>query len=208
MSDQQHQVELTSGRYFDVSAPDHRSLTLNDIATPLSREARFNTSASDFFSVAEHAVLVASKLRRLGAPLDLQFAGLHHDDAEFLIRDIPGPVKPLLGAAYKELTRQVDKAVWRALAWPDKEQMILWTTDLYGNPLLKAVDAWAARFEAEHLTPSRGRNHVDTSPSGAVPIGIDSWDEIHCWEPTTAKLEYVEMHMLLLRDAFRVAVPA
>src|ERR1035437_4739253 len=201
MSEPQHQVELTSGKYFDISAPDHRVLTLNDIATPLSREARFNTSASGFYSVAEHAVLVASKLRRLGCPLALQFAGLHHDDAEFLIRDIPGPVKPLLGAAYQELTRQIDKAVWRELAWPEKEQMILWTTDLYGNPLLKAVDAWAARFEAETLTPSKGRSHVDTSPSGAVPIPTDAEDVIECLDPPAAKRAYLSVHVELEEQA-------
>jgi hypothetical protein len=203
-----HQVELTSGKYFAIDAPDHRALTLNDIATPLSREARFNTSASEFYSVAEHAVLVASKLRRLGAPLDLQFAGLHHDDSEWLLRDIPGPVKPLLGQAYKELTRQVDKAVWRALAWPDKEQVILWTTDLYGNPLLKAVDAWAARFEAETLTPSKGRNHVDTSPSDAVPILTDDVDVIHCDAPPVARNAYMDLHHDLVTQAFWAAVPA
>src|SRR5665213_2445155 len=208
MSEPQHQVELASGKFFDIAKPDHKSLTLNDIATPLSREARFNTSADAFFSVAEHSVLVASKLRRLGAPLQLQFAGLHHDDAEFLIRDIPGPVKPRLGQAYKDLTRQVDRAIWRALGWPEKERMMLWTTDLFANPLLKAVDAWAARFEAEHLTPSRGRNHVDTSPSGAVPIETDDQDLIECLEPPAAKLAYLDMHFMLLGDAYRVAVPA
>ena len=112
-------VELVSGRYLNVTAPDPTRIALEDIATPLAKECRYGGACAGFYSVAEHAVLVASKLRKMGEPLSLQLAGLHHDDAEFVLCDIQRPAKLALRsidghAGYTVLTQRLDWAIWRA----------------------------------------------------------------------------------------------
>src|SRR5665213_2080997 len=120
------EVELTSGRYFDVTAPDHHALTLNDIAEPPAKTCRYGGACQGYLSAAEHAVLVAQKLGRLGAPVSLQLAGLHHDDPEFCLSDIQRPVKlalrhlhagyngPRSHDAYAAITKKLEHAIWRA----------------------------------------------------------------------------------------------
>jgi hypothetical protein len=156
-------------------------------------------------SVAEHAVLVASKLRRLGAPLSVCLAGLHHDDAEGLngVGDPQRPAKPLLGAEFVERDRLIDRAVWRAVGWPDREQEALWTTgDLHGG-LVKRVDEWACRFEASHIMHSGGLNWPATFDDSALPpIPTDPEDEIHTWFPPTAHDAYLSLHFEFATAAY------
>src|SRR5665213_1947579 len=130
------EVERTSGRYFDVTAPDHHALTLNDIAEPPAKTCRYGGACQGYLSVAEHAVLVAQKLGRLGAPVSLQLAGLHHDDPEFCLSDIQRPVKlalrdllnhrrPATPDPYEVVTKRLEHAIWRAFGQVNGE--MLWT---------------------------------------------------------------------------------
>ena len=210
------EIELADGSYFNPASPDPSAITLDNVAWSLARTTRFGGSYKPsvvFYSVAEHAVLVASKLRRLGAPLSVCLAGLHHDDAEGLngVGDPQRPAKPLLGAEFVERDKLIDRAVWRAVGWPDRKQEALWmTSDLHGG-LVKRVDEWACRFEAAHIMHSGGRNWPAGTfdDSGLPPIPTDDADEIHTWFPPTAHDAYLSLHYDLATAAFdwsRVAV--
>ena len=193
-----HGVELADGCFLDVSDPDHTMLSLTNIAQPLSREPRFNTSAHHQYSVAEHAVLVASKLRRMSAPLSLQFAGLHHDDAEFLLKDIPAPIKPLFGEAYTTLTEVLDRTIHRALGWPNASLPPFWHLDDIHDPLVEAVDSWEAELEATVLTTSGKCNAKEVS--GAVPIVTEAEDVIRFLPPEAALEAFMGFHALLVGE--------
>lgn len=199
-------VELVSGRYLDVRNPDHHAITLDDIAIPLAKTCRYGGSCAGFFSVAEHAVLVARKLRRLGASLPLQFAGLHHDDAEFCLSDIQRPVKLALRSMStvdpdRELTKRLDRAIWRALAWPDKSRPPLWTTELLHDPLVAEVDRWACAFEARHIMPSRGEGWGNVWLEQEHQIRDHQADRLYGLEWEAAARLYVTEHRRLLMFA-------
>ena len=76
---------------------DLYDLTTDDIHTvPLARAlARINRFAGNFNSitVAQHAVIVSNVVEQFGGTLVEQLAGLHHDDSEAIIGDIPYDIK-------------------------------------------------------------------------------------------------------------------
>lgn len=206
------EVELTSGAYFDVTAPDHHALTLNDIAEPLAKTCRYGGACKGYLSVAEHAVLVALKLRRLGAPVSLQLAGLHHDDPEFCLSDIQRPVKLALRAMiiehgyganepYALITKKLEHAIWRAFGQVNGE--MLWTPGDEHNPLVKDVDNWACAFEARHIMPSRGEHWEQAwlLKSATRPIPEHEQDAIHGWEWRQARDVWLGLHHELVTKA-------
>lgn len=145
-----HEIETASGRFVDVRNPDPDTIVLEDIAHHLAHICRFTGACSRFYSVAEHAVLVADRLVELGAHPRVALAGLHHDDAEAYLNDVARPLKGLLHPAYRDLTIDMDAAITRALG----------IETLLPGPeaasAIRAADEWALAAEAYHLLPSRG----------------------------------------------------
>ena len=146
-----HEVETFTGRYVDTERPQASTIDLHDIAHALAQTCRYGGHTSTFYSVAEHAVLVSRRLEAQGLPRDACLAGLHHDDAEAYLGDIPRPLKIHLGARYKTLSRRMDSAVVSGLGLPI-------TPDDFHHPVVKEADNWALFIEARHLLPSRGIN--------------------------------------------------
>lgn len=83
----------SSGRFYDPMFPASIDFNLKDIAHSLSLLCRFNGHVKQFYSVAEHCVLVKQYLSRTGAAKDVQRQGLLHDAAEAYYGDVPTPVK-------------------------------------------------------------------------------------------------------------------
>jgi uncharacterized protein len=147
-----HEIETYSGGFLDVSNPRVEDIALEDIAHALSNICRYGGHCKTFYSVAEHAVFVSKRLERQGEPRHVQLAGLHHDDSEYALSDIPRPLKPLLGKAYERLTDRMDAAICKALGGPP------WLRpEDFHAPQIKAADTWALMVEARHLLPSEGR---------------------------------------------------
>lgn len=162
-----HEIETYSGRFVDVSDPSDTCIVLEDIAHALGNICRFGGHCKTFYSVAEHAVFVSKRLERMGETRYVQYAGLHHDDSEAFLGDIPRPIKPLLGNAYKRMTDKVDMAISRMLyqygpPWVNPESFHL--------EEVKVADTWALMVEARHLLPSEGRMWM----LGAQ--GAQAWD--------------------------------
>lgn len=89
-------ISLADNTYFDILDTSTWSYNIETIAQSLSNICRFNGHIENFYSVAEHAVRVTKVLRSWGASELVQFLGLHHDDMESIIGDIPSPHKRLL----------------------------------------------------------------------------------------------------------------
>lgn len=92
-------IGTVSGRLLDPSAPDPAQIEIGDIAHGLSNICRFAGQCREFYSVAQHSVLVSLALEKEpGATVEDLRWGLLHDAAEAYTGDIPSPVKRLLNA--------------------------------------------------------------------------------------------------------------
>lgn len=153
----QHEIETFSGAYIDVLHPQAETICVQDIAHHLSQINRFSGAAAYPYSVAQHAVFVAQRMLAVGAPRGLVYAGLHHDDAEAFLQDIPRPLKPLLGDAYVMLTKRMDEAIRAALRRGPGGEVMPWLFegDLHCREIVEA-DNYALLVEAGQLLPSKG----------------------------------------------------
>lgn len=146
-----YMVETFTGCFVDTKRPVPETICLEDIAHALSNTCRYGGHCQKFYSVASHGVFVSKRLERQGYGQRMQLAGLHHDDAEAFLGDIPRPMKGLLGSAYKRLTANMDEAIQAALELPD------YNVEPFHGPV-KGADNWALLVEARHLLPSKGVN--------------------------------------------------
>ena len=90
-------IATWTGKAFDLVdiTSWEASFDLADIAQALSTISRFG-GHTKFYSVAEHALRVSEYLRTTGEDDMTQLLGLHHDDTEAYMGDIPRPQKKLM----------------------------------------------------------------------------------------------------------------
>jgi hypothetical protein len=87
-------ILTASGKWFDVLHPDPALISLADIASALSKLCRFGGHCREFYSVAEHSILVSRLVcQRNGGNAQAGIWGLLHDASEAYVVDIPRPVK-------------------------------------------------------------------------------------------------------------------
>ena len=105
MSAHRPDILLRSGNFFNFLTPEASTITVEDIASGLANEARFNGQTHSFYSVAQHSVLVS-----LIVPPACAWEALFHDCAESVMKDIPKPLKRLL-PDYQALEHKVEVAI-------------------------------------------------------------------------------------------------
>lgn len=100
-------IQTYSGKRFNPTNPVPSAIVIQDIAHALSMQCRFSGHIKQFYSVAQHCVLVS----HLCDPEDALWA-LLHDASEAYLIDIPRPLK-YSGQfdAYKVFEENVQKAI-------------------------------------------------------------------------------------------------
>src|SRR5215217_5777345 len=88
-----HVLTTNSGIRFDLDAPTAAMVSVDDIAVALGNTCRFGGHSRHFYSVAEHAMLVRYLVRKGGETPAVQLAALHHDSHEYVLGDVPTPLK-------------------------------------------------------------------------------------------------------------------
>lgn len=100
-----------SGNLIDVANPQPEDIEITDIAHHLSIEPRFAGGTPKPYSVAQHSISVMLLMRREGVRSHTTLLqGLLHDAPEYLLKDIPKPIKELL-PAYQSL----EETLWEAI---------------------------------------------------------------------------------------------
>lgn len=174
-------IETVSGRNFHIDRPEFH---VEEIAHALSMQCRYTGHTREFYSVAEHAMLVARIMQHLN--LGLPFEGLMHDAAEAYLSDIAAPWKALL-PDYKILEQKIEVPLRRHYGLTDK------ITDG-----CKYAD-WIALFiEAHNLIPSRGRDF--TAPPGIKEHAeaLSNKFPLECYPPKEARQAFLAMFYNLL----------
>lgn len=93
-----------TGKKFWALDPRSEDVDIIDIAHALSHACRYAGHCKQFYSVAEHCVLMAQKAKAH------KMWALLHDASEAYICDIPSPIKPFL-SNYKEIEYGIMNAV-------------------------------------------------------------------------------------------------
>jgi uncharacterized protein len=138
-----HWITTYSGVSFHYLDPKPEEIFIEDIARALSMICRFNGHCKEFYSVAEHCILVSELVKN--NPL----AGLLHDAHEAYLGDMTRPVKNEL-PDYLKLVGNVQRAIENKfmvgfyntdeIKFADDTLLSTEKRDLLNAP----VDAWAA----------------------------------------------------------------
>lgn len=85
-----HSILTYTGRSISMTEPDETEFHISDIAHALSQICRFGGHTRQFYSVAQHSVLVSWLV-----PVDYRLQALLHDAAEAYYGDMVQPLKGL-----------------------------------------------------------------------------------------------------------------
>lgn len=102
-------IRTYRGHYFDVFDPNPDQIDIEDIAHSLSLLCRFAGHTQSFYSVAEHSIWVAKKVR-----IEDKLTALLHDASEAYLIDLPSPIKKGI-PQYLEMENNLMKAIAQKL---------------------------------------------------------------------------------------------
>ena len=88
MADSKTSIRTFTGRRFDILEPRALDVNIKDIAHALSLLCRFTGHVNQFYSVAQHSLIVSSKM-----PREFRLWGLLHDASEAYVADLSRPLK-------------------------------------------------------------------------------------------------------------------
>lgn len=184
-------ITSATGRRIYPLDPRRGSVDIVDVAHALAHLCRFNGHCAQFYSVAEHSVMVADMVKDVAPELELH--ALIHDAPEAYLGDLPRPVKHSLPAMH---TAEIlwEKEIHRHLG-------LRWPLDPAEQAIIKASDRLALCVEMH--TMKVGEYRVYDYLDGRTK---EEWLKANTgrpygWSPGEAKAKFLErFKALLLKD--------
>lgn len=151
----QNFITTIGGRRFWPMDPRAEDIDVRDIAHALSLICRFNGHVREFYSVAQHSLLVSYHL-----PEEIALYGLLHDAAEAYVGDMSGPLKhdPRM-QHYDECDDRLQDLIYRRFGLVQAEPA-----------QIKSVDRLLICDEARELTPLATRPPALSGPGLGIRI--------------------------------------
>jgi len=182
-------IDTASGVRLDLDNPSPEDIRIEDVAGGLSKVCRFGAQPLEYYSVAQHALLVRRMVVEAGHP-ELALVALHHDSHEAYLCDIPSPLKSKISAdtdIYDEACKTLDRTIAEAfdLEWPEKGSE--------EEAIIKHADRQALLMEATRLLPDGGE--ALRQDKG---LGEDEYRDLASLEeplpPAEAEARFLEAH--------------
>ncbi|MFZ2268240.1 MAG: hypothetical protein WAV95_11750 [Azonexus sp.] len=130
-------VSTFLGHRFFLTSPHIDDVAIEDIAHGLAYQCRFNGQTREFYSVAQHSLMVMQLV-----PVPLRLAALLHDAAEAYLGDMVKPLKNLF-PEFSAIESRVMQIIGQRFA-----------VDLdHPDPAIKAADLIALATEKRDLMP-------------------------------------------------------
>jgi hypothetical protein len=117
--DRGNYIYTYSGHKFYLDDPQIADIDVYDIAHALAYQCRFNGHCPEFYSVAQHSVLVSDLVSKENA-----LWGLLHDASETYLPDVPRPFKSAL-TNFHDLEERIMLVIaeWAGLSWPIPQEV-------------------------------------------------------------------------------------
>lgn len=150
-------------------------------AETLAHEHRFGGNYGPY-SVAQHAVLVAETVARLGGTYDQQFGALHHDDSEMITGDLPQPVKARI-PDFRAFEDELDAVIAERYA-----------TDVH-DALIKEADRIVFCAEVRCIVPEEAQSFYGDYGDPSYRRHLQpSWTDMILWSADEAWKRYMQLH--------------
>ena len=201
-------IETYTGKKIYPLSLSQESICIDDIAHALSQTCRFGGHTREFYSVAQHACLVAMLV-----PNEFKLAALHHDDTEAYLGDVVSPVKGDVYLDQPDIEVCPD-APSSLLPYSDYEKhfaaMIFKKLEL-GDPAVaeskpvKLADKAALFFEQAALMT--GKVKYENRPTDEMikllaDHSLRLGTTFKCWSPNEAKLRFMTLHYNLYKRGY------
>ena len=183
-------IATYTGKSFDFLNPKPEMVCIEDIAHSLAYQCRYTGHTRQFYSVAQHCVLMAENKDLPGDPL----AKLLHDAAEAYIGDIAKPWKNLLMVKNPKNIDQHFGLLWVG-DFEDKIQKIIGLAlgvDLSHSTEVKESDIRMMATEVRDLMPE-----MPPSFEWGCDISKPVAEIIIPWSPEPAEQIFLAMYRLL-----------
>lgn len=165
-----------SGRTLEPLNPDPKDISIVDIAHHLSNICRFTGASSEFYSVAQHSVLVSDLV-----PEPFKLEALMHDSPEYGLFDVAKPVKNASGPlseAYRAAEERLQRVIYQKFG-------VVSTFESHRR--VKQADDLMLIIEGYHLMPPDF-----LSPEEKETFEIAQPEEyFDCWTPKNAKTNFL-----------------
>lgn len=185
-----------TGRGFDPLNPRAEDVQLEDIAHHLGNTCRFGGATPKFYSVAQHAVLVALMVLEASRRPDWALLALHHDSAEAYIGDWPRPIKtgvvfihqqhPTRGTPNPQTYIHTSIALAEARIQDAILEGLGITDDVHAHEMIRNADNSMLRAELHGLFGERPDAYTGACAMETPPISPAT-----CMTPEDAKLAFL-----------------
>lgn len=182
-------IQTFSGNIIFPLDVREEDIFLVDIAHGLGNKARFTGHTRKLYSTAEHSVRVSWALEDMGYGPMIQFVGLHHDDTDAYLPDVPTPLKILPEFKwFKELEDDMQAKCFRRFGCefedyaPVKKADVIMLLTEKRELMPKKNGKWRLKFNEEPLP--------------------DSY-KIRPWSPKMAKRMYLARHRELANALYQ-----
>jgi hypothetical protein len=186
-----------SGRQVFLDSPKPDSLDVYDMGHHMSMQCRFNGACINYYSVAQHSVLVSYLVEKAMswpdrfAPVtvadydqDIQhlkriLTGLFHDSPETYTGDLAKPVKKYIEGRFVELENNLLRIILQKYGGE------VWCSDSLLHPCIKEADRLALAIEKKYLMIPIAQSWGNLPNAGDYP-------PIVCLQPEAAKFAFLE----------------
>ena len=176
-------IQTFTGVIFYPIDPRIEEIVLEDVAHGLSNKCRFTGHTRKFYSTGEHSVRVSWNLRDRGRSLMEQYVGLHHDDTDAYLPDVPTPLKVLPEFKwFRDLEHHMQEMCFQKFGCVVEDYSVV-----------KESDIILLLTEKRDLMPTRNGDwkHSYTQEPISSPYFIEPWS------PELARYNYLELHRTL-----------
>lgn len=167
-------IQTYTGRQFFSLNPQADDVDIVDIAHALSNKCRFAGHCREFYSVAQHSVLVSREL-----PPEFALWGLMHDAGEAYFADIPKPIKAM-NPIFKEIEDKILKVVAEkfGLVWPEPIEIKAADNALLAAEARDLLPIVWEDFEKRWLPLAVSQTIIPLPPPAARQMFLNEWKSL------------------------------